>query len=72
MTVPRRKEVIFDQMIEQLAEERVRVQIELEKIESAIRSINDLKTHQLDRGIVGPLDDASNSTLIDIKSRQAE
>ena len=64
--------MIFDQMIEQLAEERVRVQIELEKIESAIRSINDLKTHQLDRGIVGQLDDASNSTLIDIKSRQAE
>ena len=42
----------YDLMLDQLAEEKHRIQIELQKIENAIQSVTELKQEQLDRGIV--------------------
>ena len=42
----------YDLMLDQLTEEKHRIQVELQKIENAIQSVTELKQEQLDRGIV--------------------
>ena len=45
--------MILDQMLSQLTSERSRIQAELQKLERAIDSLEDLKVAQSERGIAG-------------------